>query len=1205
MAGPSVTPWTVDQQDGSPVEVGVKFKADLDGSITGVRFYKASANTGTHIGNLWTANGTLLASGTFSGETASGWQQLTFPTPVDITAGTTYVASYYAPRGHYSASSAYYFKPSPFGGSQLDSPPLHVISSNSGGANGVYAYAGDTTFPTSTYNGENYAVDVTFIPKLPPGPVGTVNATAAPGGATVSFVAPVTGGPPTRYTVTPYIGATAQSSVTISGSPPATTVSVPNLDPASSYTFKVQAANGSGSGPLSAASNAVTPGAPNPPGTPSGLLASAGNQQATVKWTAPSDGGRTITKYTVTPHTGGVAQTPTTVTGSPAPTTAVVPNLTNGTSYTFTVSATNVVATSPESAASNAVTPNASPQFVQRVSGRSPSGATLQLTPAATITAGNRMVVMAGVWSSGNATISAVTDAAGNTYTKIAAQKASDNTELTVWTAPITAGGGTRPVVSITATGSADIGGAALEYSGLSTAAGTAAVDAFKTATGTTGTAGFVTSGPTAALTGDNELAMGFYVDSGFGRTLSADPTYTERVNVSPTSDMEFVAEDALPLRGDTPAARVSTGASTPWSMATVVFKSGAPQAPQPPVLSVSPASLSFSATAGGANPAAKTLSVSNTGGGTLSWTASDDASWLTVSPTSGTNTGTITVTPDTSGLAAGTYTATVTVSATGANGSPKTIPVTLTVDPVVPPTLSVTPSSLSFSATAGGANPAAKTLSVSNTGGGSMAWTASETASWLGVSPASGTNTGTITVTPDISGLAAGTYTTDVTVSAAGATGSPKTIPVTLTVDPMTPPALSVTPASLSFSATQGGTSPAAKTLSVANTGSGTMGWTASDDVLWLSVSPGSGTNAGTVTVTPTIAGLTAGTYTGNVTITALGADNSPKTIPVTLTVDPPPPPALAVSPSSLTFNATVGGSNPAAQNVSVTNTGSGSLDVTASGSASWLGVTPASASAPATLSVAPSISGLAVGTYTGTVTVTATTSGTTGSPKTVAVTLNVNPAVSPNLVGAWGFDEPSGSTATDASGKGNTGTITSATRTASGRFGGALSFNGSNSWVTIPDANTLDLTTGMTMEAWVRPSAIGNLWRAVMIKEQPGDLIYALYAGDSKGHAGADVFTNGDKSVVGTATTPLDTWTHLAATYDGANLRLYVNGVQAASKAVTGSIRASTGALRIGGNSIWSDEWFSGLIDEARLYNRALTAAEIQADMTKPVSG
>ena len=91
---------------------------------------------------------------------------------------------------------------------------------------------------------------------------------------------------------------------------------------------------------------------------------------------------------------------------------------------------------------------------------------------------------------------------------------------------------------------------------------------------------------------------MGFYADSGFGRTLSADPSYTERVNVSPTSDMEFVAEDALPLRGDTPAARVSTGANTPWTMATVVFKTGG--APAPPAALGTPASLSFNATAGG-----------------------------------------------------------------------------------------------------------------------------------------------------------------------------------------------------------------------------------------------------------------------------------------------------------------------------------------------------------------------------------------------------------------------------------------------------------------------------------------------------------------------------------------------------------------------------------------------------------------------------
>ena len=172
---------------------------------------------------------------------------------------------------------------------------------------------------------------------------------------------------------------------------------------------------------------------------------------------------------------------------------------------------------------------------------------------------------------------------------------------------------------------------------------------------------------------------MGFYADSGFGRTLGADPSYTERVNVSPTSDMEFLVEDALPLRGDTPAARVSTSGNTPWTMATVVFKTGTVS---PPALAVTPASLSFNATAGGSSPAAKTLSVSNSGGGTLNWTAAESASWLSVSPTSGTGAGTITVTPSITGLAAGTYTTDVTVTASGATGSPKTIPVTFTVDP-------------------------------------------------------------------------------------------------------------------------------------------------------------------------------------------------------------------------------------------------------------------------------------------------------------------------------------------------------------------------------------------------------------------------------------------------------------------------------------------------------------------------------------------
>jgi hypothetical protein len=302
------------------------------------------------------------------------------------------------------------------------------------------------------------------------------------------------------------------------------------------------------------------------------------------------------------------------------------------------------------------------------------------------------------------------------------------------------------------------------------------------------------------------------------------------------------------------------------------------------------------------------------------------------------------------------------------------------------------------------------------------------------------------------------------------------------------------------------------------------------------------------------------------------------------------------------MTFSATQGGANPASQNASVTNTGTGSLDVTASSDKPWLTVTPASATAPATLSIGANVSGLAAGTYTGNVTVTATTPGATGSPKTIAVTLNVTPPASASLVGAWGFNEASGTTAADSSGNGNNGTITNATHTTTGKFGGALSFNGSNAFVQVPDANSLDLTTGMTLEAWVNPTAVGTAWRSVILKEQPANLIYALYAGDSKGKAAADVFTTSDIGLSGTTNTPLNAWTHLAATYDGANLRIYVNGVQAVSKAVTGAIKTSTGALRIGGNSIWG-EWFAGQIDEVRVYNKALTAAQVQADMAAPV--
>lgn len=192
----------------------------------------------------------------------------------------------------------------------------------------------------------------------------------------------------------------------------------------------------------------------------------------------------------------------------------------------------------------------------------------------ANVTTGNRLVVEVADWSSGKATVSSVTDSAGDTFTEVASTTASDGTNLTVWTAPITASGGTKPTIMAKPSAKADMGIAALEYSGLSTAIGTAAVDQMATATGTTTTARSVDSGLTPATTAPNELAIGFYADSGFGDTLSGGPGYTTRVNVSPAGDIEFLVEDEIVGQGATPSASVSTGASTVWEMATVVFKS-------------------------------------------------------------------------------------------------------------------------------------------------------------------------------------------------------------------------------------------------------------------------------------------------------------------------------------------------------------------------------------------------------------------------------------------------------------------------------------------------------------------------------------------------------------------------------------------------------------------------------------------------------
>jgi hypothetical protein len=413
-------------------------------------------------------------------------------------------------------------------------------------------------------------------PTAPAAPT-NVQATAGNGSAIVTWTAPASGGSAiTSYTVTPYIGTAAQAATTVTGNPPATSASVTGLTNGTAYTFTVTATNSVGSGPASSPSSAVTPTAPTAPAAPGNVTGTAGNQSATVSWTAPANGGSAITSYTVTPYLAGVAQTTTQVAGSPPPTTATVTGLTNGDAYTFTVSATNVVGTGPASAPSAAVTPTAAvpPALVQQVSAHGPGETSLSVTMPSDVTTGNRLVVEVADWSSGHATVSSVTDSAGDTFTELTSATASDGTQLTVWSAPITASGGTEPTIMAKPSAKADMGIAVLEYSGLSSAAGTGAVDQMATATGTTVGAQSVSSGATPATTAPGELAVGFYSDSGFDDTLAAGPGYTARVDVAPTGDIELFVEDEVVAQGATPQASVSTGAATIWEMATVVFKS-------------------------------------------------------------------------------------------------------------------------------------------------------------------------------------------------------------------------------------------------------------------------------------------------------------------------------------------------------------------------------------------------------------------------------------------------------------------------------------------------------------------------------------------------------------------------------------------------------------------------------------------------------
>jgi hypothetical protein len=231
----------------------------------------------------------------------------------------------------------------------------------------------------------------------------------------------------------------------------------------------------------------------------------------------------------------------------------------------------------------------------------------------------------------------------------------------------------------------------------------------------------------------------------------------------------------------------------------------------------------------------------------------------------------------------------------------------------------------------------------------------------------------------------------------------------------------------------------------------------------------------------------------------------------------------------------------------------------------------------------------------------------GNTATSAAVQVTVtnlapDPDPVPDPNpLVAAYGFEEPSGTNVSDESGRGNDGTISGATHTLAGRYGNALSFDGVNDMVSVADSSSLDLGSGMTLSAWVRPATVAG-WRSVLLKEHTGRLVYALYGSSDSTLPGGAVYTGSYHELQGAAAVPMQHWTHLAASYDGTTMRLYVDGTQVSTQVAPGTITSSGGALRLGGNALFG-EWFNGLIDDVRVYSRALSPGEIQSDMTSPV--
>ncbi len=1024
----STVPGTPDSGDSTGGEFGVKFRSDIDGFITGIRFYKSSANTGTHVGHLWTSNGTLLASVTFTNETSSGWQQATFSSPVRITANTTYVASYYAPSGHYSADLAYFTN-------TVDMSPLHFLANNLDGPNGVYSY-GFSGFPTSTYDASNYWVDVIFVP---------LNGQGAP--------PPSLGVSPTGISFVAFYG---------QGNPASQQLTVSNL---------------------------------------------GGN---TLNWTASAN----VSWLTLSPASGTA---PSTITVT-ANTAGLAIGTYNGT-ITLTASGAN---NSPQTIA---VTLSVSQKlFLSNFDDGSMQGWAISplglasnwsvVNKALQYNGGGHTQVYAGnaAWTDysfqADIKLSTLSDYPGGIRGRV---NPTTGAAYTVWLYPaegliklfrtvawnIDAGATQLGQASVTFdtvnfhTVKLTFQGSQIQvfYDGqqeinvtdASYGSGMVALDVSNQVVTFDNVLAVTTASPpssslnlsvnslsfSANYQGPNPSPQTVQLTSSGGSLAWTGVSSASWLSVSPTSG---ATNNSLQI-----SVNSSTLAAGSYSGTIQVTSLGATNSPQsinvmlnvivpPPAIVLAPSLFDFSATLGQPAPGPQALAVTNSGNGVLSWTATGDSSWLTISPASGSTPAAASVGINLTGLSPGDYNGNITVSSSGAVNSPQSVPVSLRlvaqdmsenfsdqgVGWIISPLGNAGGWSVSngvYSYNGGGATQScagngawsdytfdANILlsSLSNYPGGVRARVNPSTgagyAVWL--YPGSGVailyrvpqwnidgggttmlaqaavhfdNTAYHDLRMDFRGSQITVYWDgNFLMSATDSSYSSGFVCLDVSNQPISYKNIQVaaiqtavaldapSPSNLVFSSAPG-QSPGPQTVSISAGGAATT-WAVTTNASWLTATASNSLTPGVVTVSANGSGLSEGTYTGNVSVFAPGASNSPVIIPVTFGVKTA---VMNVTSTGLTFFGAMG-HNPSSQTISVANAGTGSLSWTASADSSWIGLNPTSGTAPSTITVSPDVSSLSVGQYNGNVTV--SSNDVENSPATVPVSLQV---------GTWLFSD------------------------------------------------------------------------------------------------------------------------------------------------------------------------------------------------------